>query len=273
MAEGFSVLMSVYVKEKPEYLRLSLDSVLNQTVLPSEIVMVKDGPLTEELESVLDEYKRAYPDKMVIVPLEQNVGLGLALRVGVEKCSHELIARMDTDDVCRSDRFELQLKEFEKDPDLDICGSHIEEFEETIDKIVAKRTVPLRHDDIAKYQRKRDGFNHVSVMFKRSAVLKAGNYQSCMLMEDTLLWANMLISGAKGMNIDESLVYVRIGKDMYERRGGFAYFKKYKEGRKKVRKTGYISFFDYHFSLWVQFAVALMPNKLRGWVFKKILHR
>ena len=87
------------------------------------------------------------------------------------------------------------------------------------------------------------------------------------------MWANMLISGAKGMNIDESLVYVRIGKDMYERRGGFAYFKKYKEGRKKVRKTGYISFFDYHFSLWVQFAVALMPNKLRGWVFKKILHR
>ena len=110
---------------------------------------------------------------------------------------------------------------------MDICGSHIEEFEESVDKIVTKRTVPLTHDEIVKYQKRRDGFNHVSVMFKRSAVIKAGNYQSCMLMEDTLLWVNMIKSGAKCKNIDDSLVYVRIGRDMYERRGGLAYFKKY----------------------------------------------
>lgn len=273
MSKDFSVLMSLYIKEKPENLRDSLESVLNQTVVPSQIVIVKDGPITEELENVLGEFVSKNPSLYTIVPLEKNVGLGLALAEGIQHCSNELVARMDTDDICRKDRFELQLNEFEKDETLDICGSHIEEFEETPDKIVAKRTVPLNHDDIAKYQKKRDGFNHVSVMFKKSAVLKAGNYQSCMLMEDTYLWVNMLLSGARCKNIDDSLVYVRIGKDMFERRGGLAYYKKYKEGRKKVRKTGYISWWDYRFSLFVQFVVAIMPNKLRGWVFKKILHR
>ena len=273
MNESFSVLMSLYVKETPQNLKESVDSVLNQTVKPTEIVIVKDGPLTDELEGVLRGYVEAQPKLYKIVPLEKNVGLGLALAEGIMHCSNELIARMDTDDICRKDRFELQLKEFENDPALDICGSHIEEFEETPDKIVAKRTVPLIHEDIAKYQKKRDGFNHVSVMFKKSAVLKAGNYQSCMLMEDTYLWVNMLLSGARCKNIDDSLVYVRIGKDMFERRGGWSYYKKYKEGRRKVRKTGYISWWDYRFSLFVQLVVALMPNKLRGWVFKKILHR
>ena len=110
-------------------------------------------------------------------------------------------------------------------------------------------------------------------MFKKSAVLKAGNYQSCMLMEDTLLWVNMLLSGAKGKNIDDCLVFVRIGADMYERRGGLAYFKKYRKGKKQIRKTGYITYWDYLVSIIVQFIVAVMPNKLRGWVFKKILHR
>lgn len=273
MAKEFSVLASLYIKEKPEYFRASIESVLNQTIKPSEIVIVKDGPITQELQAVLDEFVNNNEGLFTIVELDKNSGLGIALREGILNCKNELVARMDTDDISRSDRFELQLKEFEKDPTLDICGSHIEEFEESVDKIVTKRTVPLTHDEIVKYQKRRDGFNHVSVMFKRSAVIKAGNYQSCMLMEDTLLWVNMIKSGAKCKNIDDSLVYVRIGRDMYERRGGLAYFKKYKEGRKKVRQTGYIGFFDYYLSLVVQFIVAIMPNKLRGFVFKKILHR
>lgn len=273
MSRDFSVLMSLYVKEKPEYFKECMESVLNQTVRPTEIVIVKDGPLTEELDSLLNWYIEQEPSLYVIVPLEKNVGLGLALREGILHCSNELVARMDTDDIARKDRFEIQLKEFENDPDLDICGSHILEFEETPEKPVTQRTVPLNHDEIVKYQRKRDGFNHVSVMFKKSAVLNAGNYQSCPLMEDTLLWVNMFQSGARGKNVDDSLVFVRIGKDMYERRGGLAYYKKYKAGRKTVRKTGFISFWDYRISLIIQFIVAVMPNKLRGFVFKKILHR
>ena len=265
--------MSLYIKEKPENLVECLESILCQTVMPDEIVIVKDGPLTDELEKTLADYAAKNPELYTFVPLEKNVGLGLALAEGMLHCKNELVARMDTDDISRKDRFEKQLAEFEKDPELDICGSHILEFEENAENIVAQRKVPLDDKSIKEYQKRRDGFNHVAVMFKKSTVLRAGNYQSCLLMEDTLLWVNMIQAGAKCMNIDDSLVFVRIGKDMYERRGGFAYFKKYKQGRKKVRETGYIGFWDYYYSLSVQLAVALVPNKVRGFIFKKILHR
>lgn len=273
MAEKFSVLMSLYIKEKPEYFRACMDSILSQTILPNEIVIVKDGPITEELDAILNEYVESNPSLYTIVSLETNQGLGLALAEGILHCKNELIARMDTDDVCRKDRFELQLAEFQKNPQLDVCGSHIVEFENDVNNIVAQRKVPLTDEDIKEYQKRRDGVNHMTVMYKKSKVLEAGNYQSCMLMEDTYLWVRMILAGATFMNIDDSLVYARIGKDMYERRGGWAYFKKYKQGRKKVRETGYISAWDYYYTLLVQLIVALIPNKLRGWIFKKLLHR
>lgn len=269
----FSVLMSLYLKEKPEYLNEALKSVINQTVKPNEIVIVYDGPITTELKSVVEQYVTNNPGLIKIIDNPENKGLGLALADGVPQCTYELIARMDTDDICRKDRFEKQLEEFVKDPRLDICGSHILEFEEKEENIVARRRVPLVDKDIKEYQKRRDGFNHVSVMFKKKSVLAAGNYQSCLLMEDTLLWANMFMNGAKGKNIDDYLVYVRIGKDMYERRGGFDYYKKYKAGRRKVYETGYISWVDYKMTLIVQFIVAAIPNRVRGFVFKNLLHR
>lgn len=272
MTDKFSVLMSLYIKEKPEYFRACMESILSQTILPDEIVIVKDGPVTEELDDVLNEYVNQKPSLYTIVPLEKNCGLGHALAEGILRCKYELVARMDTDDICRKDRFELQLEQFRKNPELDVCGSHISEFEDTPDKIVAKRTVPITDAEIKNYQKRRDGFNHMTVMYKKSKVLEAGNYQSCLLMEDTYLWVRMILVGCVCMNIDESLVYARIGKDMFERRGGYAYYKNYKTGRKKVRETGYIGWFDYYYTLWVQFAVAIIPNKIRGWMFKKMLH-
>lgn len=273
MAEKFSVLMSLYIKEKPEYFKACIESILTQTMLPDEIVIVKDGPVTEELDTILNEYISANPSLYTLVPLETNHGLGLALAEGILHCRNELVARMDTDDICRKDRFELQLVEFNKNPKLDVCGSHIVEFETDVGNIVAQRTVPLTDEDIKKYQKRRDGVNHMTVMYKKSKVLAAGNYQSCMLMEDTYLWVRMILVGATFMNIDDHLVYARIGKNMYERRGGYTYYKKYKMGRKKVRETGYIGLFDYYYTLLVQLVVALIPNKVRGVVFKKMLHK
>lgn len=268
----FSVLMSVYRKESPEFLRQALDSVFNQTAVPAEVVLVEDGPLTDELHALLDDYGNSHPE-LKRVPLPENRGLGLALQEGILHCSNELVARMDTDDISVATRFERQLAEFEKNPGIDICGSHIKEFEGTPDHIVAERRVPLTHDDCKRYQRRRDAFNHVSVMFRKTAVLKAGNYQHCPLMEDTLLWANMFKTGATAMNIDDYLVLVRIGKDMYERRGGMAYFKKYRKARRTIYQTGFISWWDYAYTIVIQFIVAIMPNKLRGFVFKKLLHK
>ena len=264
--------MSLYIKEKPEYFCDCMESVLDQSARPSEIVIVKDGALTDELERTLDEYVRKSPELYTIVPLKTNQGLGGALREGILHCENELVARMDTDDIARKDRFERQLFEFERDGDLDICGSHIEEFEGSIDNIVAKRRVPLDEASIKKYQKRRDAFNHMTVMYKKSAVLRAGNYQQCPLMEDTLLWVNMIQSGAKCKNIDDSLVYARVGEDMFLRRGGLAYFRKYKRGRDLVRATGYVGFFDHYYTLLVQLCVSLMPNGLRGFIFKNLLH-
>lgn len=263
--------MSVYIKERPEFLRQALDSVFSQTLLASQVVLVEDGPLTSELDSLIEDYCNKYPE-LDVVPLAENRGLGLALAEGMLHCKYELVARMDSDDIARKDRFEKQLKMFEDNPKLDICGSHMTEFEGDESNIVTRRRVPLTDSEIKKYQKTRDGLNHVTVMFKKSSVLNAGNYQHCPLMEDTLLWVNMFKNGATAMNIDDYLVNVRIGKDMYERRGGWEYFKKYKHARKRVYETGYISRFDYYYTLLVQLVVALIPNKVRGFVFKKLLH-
>lgn len=268
-----SVLMSIYVKERPEYVEECFQSLLRQTVQADEWVVVEDGPLTEEMYNLLDRYQKAYPGLIKRIPLKENQGLGLALRAGVPECKNELIARMDTDDICREDRFEKQLKLFSDNTNLDICGSNIDEFENTPDNIVAKRTVPTTHDEIVKYQKRRDAFNHMTVMYKKTAVLSAGNYQDCPLMEDSYLWARMILNGSFCANIDEALVNVRIGHDMFERRGGWSYFRKYKAGRKKVKETGFISSKDYYSTVAVQFVIAILPNKVRGWIYKRMLHK
>lgn len=268
-----SVLMSLYIKEKSEYAQACFESLLKQTVQADEWVIVEDGPLTDEMYALLDMYQKNYPSLIKRVQLEKNQGLGLALRAGVLECKNELIARMDTDDVAREDRLEMQLAEFEKNPDLDICGSQIDEFEDTPDVIVAKRIVPVKHKNIVKYQKRRDALNHMTVMYKKKAVLDAGNYQSCPLMEDTYLWARMIVNGAQCMNIDVPLVYARIGHDMFERRGGWEYFKKYKEGKKLVLKTGFIGKADYYYTVTIQLAVAVIPRSVRGWIYKRMLHR
>ena len=267
--EKFSVLMSLYEKEKPEYFKQCMKSILNQTVVPDQIVIVKDGPLTDELEAVLIDHVRKNPELYTIVPLDVNQGLGLALAEGILHCRYDLVARMDTDDLSVKTRFECQLKEFKADPELDICGSHIVEFEDDPRNIVSKRSVPLDDADIKKYQKRRDAFNHVTVMYRKSMVLKAGNYQSCLLMEDTLLWVHMIQAGAKCSNIDKALVYVRVGSGMFRRRGGWSYLLKYREGRKKVKETGYIGWFD----IGIQCIVVCIPANIRGIIFKKVLHR
>lgn len=272
MKTPFSVLMSLYIKEKPEYFCECMESILSSSVLPDEIIIVKDGPLSDELERALSSYVLRTPRLYNVVRLEENRGLGVALAEGLMHSENELIARMDTDDIVRADRFARQLREFEHDEALDICGSWVAEFEERAENIVAIRKTPLTDLEIKKYQKRRDAFNHMSVMYKKSAVLRAGNYKDAPLMEDTILWVNMIRSGAKCKNLGECLVFARVGKEMFARRGGISYFKKYKAGRKMVRDTGYVGFFDYYLSLAAQLIVSLMPRRLRAWFFKNILH-
>lgn len=273
MKEKFSVLMSVYIKEKPEYFRECMESLLAQTVPASEWVIVEDGPLTESLYKLLSEYGDAYPGLIKRVPLPKNQGLGSALAEGIKHCSYNLVARMDADDIALPNRFEKQLQVFVEDPALDICGGQIDEFEGEICNVVSTRNVPLSDAEIKQFQKRRDAFNHVSVMFKKDTVLKSGNYQPTLLMEDTVLWCNMILAGAKCKNLSDTLVLVRTGADMYARRGGWSYFLKYRQGRKKVLETGYISCWDYLLTLTVQFFVALAPKGVRRFVFTKLLRK
>lgn len=268
----FSVLIPVYYKEKPEYFSEALASVIDQTLKPSEIVVVKDGPLTEELEEVISKFSNSYPGLFKIVALETNQGLGIALAEGVKACSYELIARMDSDDISREDRFEKQIAEFEKDPDLDICGSQIAEFEGTVDNVVSYRIVPTEDNAIKRYQKMRSAFNHVTVVYKKSSVLKAGNYQPCEGMEDGLLYVNMFLSGARGGNLPETLMFVRVGDEMYRRRGNLSYFHHYLGARKKILMLGYINRYEYLFSIIENFFVSLLPTKLRSLIYRFVLH-
>lgn len=265
--------MSLYIKEKPEYFRQCMESLLHQTVLPDEIVIVKDGPVTEEMDAVLAEYVAAHKTLFKIVPLETNRGLGLALAEGLQHCTHEIVARMDTDDIAVPNRFELQLAELDRWPAIDICGGHIIEFDEDPSEPIAERKVPLTYEEIVRYQKKRSAFNHMTVMFRKSKVLEAGNYQDCPLMEDDLLWVELIRFGARCRNVDEYLCNVRTNADMIARRGGLKYFGKYRRARKRIYKTGFISFWQYLQTNFIQFLVCIMPGWLRKKVFFGLLHK
>ena len=266
----YSVLMSLYIKEKPEYLRLAIDSMLYQAVKPDEIVIVEDGPLTDALYAVLDEYKAKYPQIVRTVKNEKNLGLGLALNVGLKECKNEFVARMDTDDISKPDRCEKQLKVFTENPNLDIIGGNISEFIDLIDNKVGARIVPQTDSEIKDYLKKRCPFNHMTVMFKKESVLKAGNYIDWFWNEDYSLWIRMYLANMTFANIPETLVNVRVGKDMYQRRGSWKYFKSEAGIQWFMLRRGIISLPLYLFNTSLRFCLqVLMPNWLRGIVFQK----
>lgn len=268
-----SLLMSVYIKEKPEYFRQSLKSALNQTVKVKEIVLILDGPITKELQEVIVDFKKDNLEILKVVPLEDNVGLGKALAIGVEVCKYGLIARMDTDDIMLPTRIEKQYSEFVENSELTVIGSNIDEFYDSPESIVGRRIVPETNEEIRSFSKQRNPFNHMTVMFKKKAVLKVGNYQPMMGFEDYYLWARLLKAGYKGKNIQESLVYARTGENMYARRGGKKYFVEGLKGRKAIYHAGLGSVSDYLISCSAHIVVSLLPNKIRGQIYERKLRK
>lgn len=265
--------MSVYYKENPEFLKQSIESMLEQTVITNDFCLVKDGQLSEELEMVISEYCEKYPDIFNVVELKENLGLGSALAIGIKKCKNELIARMDSDDISSKDRCEKQLKKFQEDENLDIVGSNIAEFVDNIKNIQAYRILPENDKEIKKYARRRNPFGHPSVMLKKSKVLEAGNYRSYYLVEDYDLWIRMIEKNAKCYNFQDVLVYMRISEDFYKRRGGIKYLKSILKFKKEQYKKGFFSKTDYIISAGTHIVICLMPNFIRGLFYKKILRK
>ena len=271
--EKYSVLMSLYKKEKPEYLKLAIESMIGQTVMPDEIVIVKDGPLTDELEEVISAFKEKYPKLFTIVTSKENIGLGRALNLGLNSCRNELVARMDTDDISKSDRCEKQIMEFERNPNLDLLGSSVDEFYSIPDEVVSRRVVPVEHKDIYEFAKRRSAFNHPAVMYKKSKVLSVGGYGDLRRNQDVDLFGRMLFSGCIAGNIEESLLYFRSNDDLAKRRKSWENTKSYIDTIKKFWKMGYASFVDYVMIAVAQTGMFLMPVKLQHWVYKHFLRK
>lgn len=269
---NYSVLMSVYAKEQPEYLRMSIESMLNQTYPTNDFVLVCDGELTEELYRVINHYRDRCLEIFHVIQLEQNVGLAKALNTGLPECKNDIVARMDSDDVSYPYRCEMQMEILQKQ-DYDIVGGNVDEFLETPDKIMSRRVVPCTHREIVRYSRKRNPFNHPTVMYRKKKVLAVGGYMNFPLFEDYYLWVKMIQSGSKTYNIQKSLVCMRTGAGMYNRRGGLAYIEYLFKFRFALLKEQYINGIEFLvFSIGHTF-VCLMPNWLRRLIYEKLLRK
>ena len=267
--KDFSVAISVYKNDNAVFFERALDSITDlQTVKPSEIVLVVDGPIGTELDEVIKKYEKKYAC-FKTVRLAQNSGLGNALKIAVEKCSFELIARMDSDDVAVPDRFEQQLAFFDGDFECDIVGGDITEFIGDEKNIVGKRSVPMSHDEIFEYMKSRCAFNHPTVMFKKSMVLAVGGYIDWFWNEDYYLWIRMQLAGARFANTGTVLVNMRSGEDMYSRRGGKRYFDSERKLQKFMLDNKMIGRFTYFKNVLKRFIVeCCLPNAVRGWIFR-----
>ena len=265
---NYSVLMSVYYKEKPEYLRQSMNSIFAQSIQTDDFVLVCDGPLNDELDKVIDEMAAAHADVLKVVRLEKNVGLGNALNHGIKHCRNDLVARMDSDDIARPDRCEHQLAVFEQHTEIGMVSGIVEEFSTDPSIVDARRVPPEKHEDILKFAKKRNPFNHPCIMYKKDEVAEAGGYQDLFLLEDYYLWSRMLLNGTHGYNLQEPLLWMRAGEGMYKRRSGWKYAIAQIRLFTFMKKRGFINTKEWICSCVIRMSSSLAPNWIRKKMFE-----
>ncbi|MCI8373995.1 MAG: glycosyltransferase [Lachnospiraceae bacterium] len=271
--EPYSVLMSLYIKENPEYLSLAIKSMVEQTLKPDEIVIVKDGEITPELQAVLDDYASAYDGLFHIVGYAKNRGLGLALNYGLEHCKNELVARMDTDDIAKPERCMKQVNAFMKYPDYAIIGSAVDEFYGTSDHVISRRVVPSRSEEIYKFAKRRSAFNHPTVMYRKSKVLEFGGYRNLRRNQDVDLFGRMLYGGCKAANFKESLLFFRSDESLARRRKSWENTWSYIETIKNFWRMGYSGLLDVVIVAGAQVVMYLAPVKIQNWLYRRFLRK
>ncbi|NVK09197.1 MAG: glycosyltransferase [Tenacibaculum sp.] len=273
----FSVLLSVYIKEKPEFLKSALNSIyLEQTLKPDEIVLVKDGPLTKELDDVIDKFKQNLKGILKIIVLKKNMGLGYALNEGIKECSYELIARMDTDDIATPYRFEKQVSFFKSNPDVDVLGGMIEEFEEVPGDLGQFRMLPFEHDKILSFAKFRNPINHPTVTYKKSKILEVGGYTSDILFwEDYLLWVKLLNNGCVFHNLDSVLLSFRVqnGNHMIKKRRGIKYAVNEVKFARFARKIRFFNNYDFIKYISLKPPGRLLPSVIISKVYNTIFRK
>lgn len=269
----YSVLMSVYHKEKPEYFRQAIESIQAQTLPTDDFVLVCDGPLNPELDVVIAAKQQEMGGVLNVVRLAKNGGLGNALNLGIRHCKNELVARMDSDDIAYPDRCKKQIDVFNTHPEVSICSGIVEEFTTNPEIVDTRRVSPETNAEIMEFAKKRNPFNHPCVMYKKSAVEKAGSYQDFYLLEDYYLWIRMLMAGYQGYNIQEPLLHMRAGPEMYMRRAGWKYAKTQVRLFEFMRDKGFIGNGQYIKSIVIRTGSSAAPNWLRKFMFEKVLRK
>lgn len=275
----FSVSMCVYGGDNPDHFDIALESVVNQTILPSEIVLVVDGPVPKQTNEIISKYKKVCYEKNIrfcVYRFKHNKGHGIARRLSFEKCTNEYIALMDADDISVNNRFEMQLQFIRTHPDVSIVGGNITEFicqknPKDISQKAGCRIVPERDNEIKDYMKKRCPMNQMTVMFNRTAVKSVGGYKDWYCDEDYYLWIRLALAGFIFANIKEKLVDVRVGEEMYQRRGGLKYFKSEARLQKYMLHHDMIGIDRYLINVGERLILqVLMPNTIRGWIFKTL---
>lgn len=266
--QPFSVLLPTYRGDDPGYLDKAIQSVIDQTVEPTELLVVEDGPLTTSLRKVVDDWTAERPDILTTVSLERNRGLGVALRTGIEHCSYDLVARMDADDLSVKNRFETQLRYLSTHPDVDALGGYVVEFGGGKSRV---RTVPTTPDVVRQRAKFRSPINHPTVMFRREAVLSAGNYRDLRSMQDYDLWVRMLLDGSSLANVPEVLVRMRVEDGLYGRRGGLNYARLEASLLNEFRQWGFLRPTEFLLCLAVRLPIRLAPSWLRRFVYRTAL--
>lgn len=269
MAQPYSVLMSVYKKDDSSFLITAIESMLKQTILCEQFIVVEDGPLSEDLQRVIDGYAVKQPELFSVVKLSENMGLGKALDKGLEVCRNDLVARMDADDISLPSRCEKLLDLFEKNPKLGLAGTNIDEFYDDPQNIVSSRKVPYDYESIRKFMRRRSPFNHPTVMFKKSEVVRCGGYGKMKRKQDFDLFARMLNMDCYALNINESLLLFRSNRDNYKRRRSWEYCKSYIDVALVNYKRGYCSIVDLAYIIVGQLTLHFAPM----WLMKKLSDR
>lgn len=265
----FSVNMCVYHGDSSMAFDKAIDSVVNQTRRPSELVLVVDGPIGDELEGVLNKWACLGPDFFRVVRLKKNQGQGNARRIALANTRYEIVAIMDADDICVANRFELQINYMDKHPEISVLGGNIVEFDAMTGKDLSCKIMPENDIDIKKYLKKRNPINNMTVMARKKDILAAGGFQDYYLMEDYYLWARMCIHGMKFHNLQEILVNVRGGRDMFNRRGGWKLFCSEYSMQKFLLGSKIISYDTFIFNVIIRFIIeVLCPSKLRGLLYK-----
>lgn len=273
MEYKFSVLISIYYKENINYFNKSMESILNQELQADEIILVEDGPLPENLNSEIEKFVNKNKN-IKVIKLEKNMGLGEALKIGILHCSNELIARMDTDDISKPNRFKEQIKIFKNNPNIDMVGSLIDEFKEIDGKIniTGIRKVPETNEEIRKKLKVSNAFNHPTVMFKKSKVLAAGNYnEKFNKLEDYYLWVRMALNNCNFYNIQKSLLYFRVTENTSKRRSGIKMFLGDLGLHNYFFKNNFINCGEYLRNIIIWGGYRIFPIKIIKYLQKKLL--